>query len=273
MRAAFWPPRRYSRPRPDLFSRRRTVYPGIGVVRAGTIPPRFNCHAGAPRRGCRDDGGEFHRAVKSVFPANERGKVLGINTATVYVGLSVGPSLGGLLVQHLGWRSVFYVNVPIGIIVVFLALFKLKREKGEVKADTLDPVGIVTYGLALFMIVLGLTLSEGRVATLPIALLLGGLTALGVFVFYERRAPSPLLDLSLFNNTAFACTVLTSLLNYSSVFGVGFIMSLYLQLVPGFSASQAGLIMLTQPIMMALFSPLGGRLSDRSSRASFRPSA
>jgi EmrB/QacA subfamily drug resistance transporter len=201
--------------------------------------------------------------LMSVFPANERGKVLGINTATVYVGLSVGPSLGGLLVQHLGWRSVFYVNVPIGIIVVFLALFKLKREKGEVKADTLNPVGIVTYGLALFMIVLGLTLSEGRVATLPIALLLGGLTALGVFVFYERRAPSPLLDLSLFNNTAFACTVLTSLLNYSSVFGVGFIMSLYLQLVPGFSASQAGLIMLTQPIMMALLSPLGGRLSDQ----------
>ena len=76
------------------------------------------------------------------FPANERGKVLGINTATVYVGLSVGPSLGGLLVQHLGWRSVFYVNVPIGVIVVLLALFKLKREQIVAKAEKLDPVGM-----------------------------------------------------------------------------------------------------------------------------------
>jgi len=201
--------------------------------------------------------------LTSVFPANERGKVLGINTATVYVGLSVGPSLGGLLVQHLGWRSVFYVNVPIGAVVVLLALFKLKREATPRKVEILDPVAIVTYGAALFMIVLGLTLSEAQLSMVPLSLLLGGISALAFFVWYQRRAASPLLDLSLFKNTAFAYTVLTSLLNYSSVFGVGFIMSLYLQLVPGFTASEAGLIMLTQPIMMALFSPLGGRLSDR----------
>src|ERR1043166_236021 len=99
--------------------------------------------------------------LTSVFPANERGKILGINTATVYIGLSVGPSLGGLLVQHLGWRSVFYVNVPIGIIVVLLAMFKLQRDNVDAKAERLDPLAIVTYGAALSMIVLGLTLSEG----------------------------------------------------------------------------------------------------------------
>jgi EmrB/QacA subfamily drug resistance transporter len=201
--------------------------------------------------------------LTSVFPANERGKVLGINTATVYVGLSVGPSLGGLLVQHLGWRSVFYVNVPIGAVVILLALFKLKREKIAAKAEKIDPIGVITYGVALFMIVLGLTLSEGRASAMSVSVIVGGLATLTFFVYYERRASTPLLDLSLFKNTAFACTVLTSLLNYSSVFGVGFILSLYLQLVPGFDAAQAGLIMLTQPVMMALFSPLGGRLSDR----------
>jgi len=201
--------------------------------------------------------------LTSVFPANDRGKVLGINTATVYVGLSVGPSLGGLLVQHLGWRSVFYVNVPIGIIVVLLALFKLKGDETPRKAEKLDPIAIVSYGAALSLIVLGLTLSEGQLSTLPISLLVGGVAALVFFVSYQRRAAAPLVDLSLFKNSAFACTVLTSLLNYSSVFGVGFIMSLYLQLVPGFTATEAGLIMLAQPIMMALFSPLGGRLSDR----------
>ena len=95
--------------------------------------------------------------LTSVFPANERGRILGINTGTVYVGLSVGPSLGGFLVEHLGWRSVFYVNVPIGAVVVLLALFKLQREKIDAKAERLDPIGIVTWGLALSLILLGLT--------------------------------------------------------------------------------------------------------------------
>jgi EmrB/QacA subfamily drug resistance transporter len=201
--------------------------------------------------------------LTSVFPANERGKILGINTATVYIGLSVGPSLGGLLVQHLGWRSVFYVNVPIGVIVVLLAVFKLQRDEVDAKAERLDPLAIVTYGAALCMIVIGLTLSEGRFSALPIALLLAGGTLLALFIFSQSRAATPLLDLKLFKNIPFAFSTLTALLNYSSVFGVGFILSLYLQLVPGFSASEAGLIMLVQPIMMALFSPLGGRLSDR----------
>ena len=200
--------------------------------------------------------------LTSVFPANERGKVLGINTGTVYVGLSVGPSLGGFLVEHFGWRSVFYVNVPIGAVVVLLALLKLQREKIEAKAERLDPVAVVTYGLALFMIVLGLTLSEGHVSILSASLLTGGLATLGFFIFYERRVESPLLDIRLFKNTPFAFSTLTALLNYSSVFGVSFILSLYLQLVPGFSASEAGLIMLAQPVMMAIFSPVGGKLSD-----------
>ena len=202
--------------------------------------------------------------LTSVFPANERGRILGINTGTVYVGLSVGPSLGGFLVEHLGWRSVFYVNVPIGAVVVLLALFKLQREKIDAKAERLDPIGIVTWGLALSLILLGLTLSESHVSAWSRTLLVSGLAALGLFIFYETRVASPLLDLRLFKNTAFAFSTLTALLNYSSVFGVSFILSLYLQLVPGFDAVQAGLIMLVQPIMMALFSPLGGRLSDRT---------
>jgi predicted MFS family arabinose efflux permease len=94
-------------------------------------------------------------------------------------------------------------------------------------------------------------------------LLIGGFLALLFFIFYERRIESPMLDLRMFKNTPFAFSTLTALLNYSSVFGVSFILSLYLQLVPGFSASEAGLIMLAQPVMMAAFSPVGGRLSDR----------
>ena len=201
--------------------------------------------------------------LTSVFPANERGKVLGINTATVYVGLSVGPSVGGLLVEYLGWRSAFFVNVPVGIIVVVLALLKLPRETPEGKAERLDPIGIVTWGLALFMILLGLTLLESHGSILSRTLLVSGFAALALFIFFETHVASPLLDLKLFKNTAFAFSTLTALLNYSAVFGVSFVLSLYLQLVSGFDAAQAGMIMLTQPIMMAALSPLGGWLSDK----------
>ena len=201
--------------------------------------------------------------LTAVFPANERGKVLGINTATVYVGLSVGPSLGGLLVEYLGWRSAFFVNVPIGIIVIVLALLKLPREAREGKTERLDPIGIVTWGLALFMILLGLTLSESQGSTLARTLLISGFAALALFIFFETRIASPLLDLKLFKNIPFAFSTLTALLNYSAVFGVSFILSLYLQLISGFDAAQAGMIMLTQPIMMAALSPLGGWLSDK----------
>ncbi|HUK41901.1 MAG TPA: MFS transporter, partial [Candidatus Acidoferrales bacterium] len=200
--------------------------------------------------------------LTSVFPASERGKILGINTGTVYVGLSVGPSLGGFLVEHLGWRSVFYVNVPIGAVVVFLALFKLQREETTAKTERLDPLGIVTWGLALSMILLGLTSLEGNDPTWSRLLLASGLAALGLFIFFEARVASPLLDLRLFKIMPFAFSTFTALLNYSSVFGVSFILSLYLQLVSGFDPVQAGMIMLVQPIMMALFSPIGGRLSD-----------
>ncbi len=201
--------------------------------------------------------------LSTVFPVNERGKALGINTAAVYVGLALGPSLGGFLVQNLGWRSVFFVNVPIGILVIPLTLLKIQDEKLDRRAEKMDPIGIVTYGLALSMILLGLTFSENQNSPLPTALALMGLAALALFLFIETRVASPLLDIRLFRNTPFAFSTLTALLNYSSVFGVAFIMSLYLQLIPGFGAEQAGLILLAQPVMMAVFSPLSGWLSDR----------
>jgi MFS family permease len=129
--------------------------------------------------------------LTSVFPANERGKVLGINTATVYIGLSVGPSLGGFLVEHLGWRSVFYVNVPIGTAVVLLALFKLQREKPDGKTERLDPIGIVTWGLALSMILLGLTLLEGQGSLLSTMLMVFGFAALALFLFLNPASHPP----------------------------------------------------------------------------------
>jgi len=201
--------------------------------------------------------------LSTVFPVNERGKALGINTAAVYVGLALGPSLGGFLVENFGWRSVFFVNVPIGMLVIPLVLLKIQDERIDRSAEELDPIGIITYGLALSMILLGLTFSENQNSLTPKMLMLAGFVILALFLLIETQVASPLLDIRLFKNTPFAFSTLTALLNYSSVFGVSFIMSLYLQLIPGFGPEQAGLILLAQPVMMAVFSPLSGWLSDK----------
>jgi EmrB/QacA subfamily drug resistance transporter len=201
--------------------------------------------------------------LTSIFPAQERGKALGIQTAAVYIGLSLGPSVGGFLVESLGWRSVFYVNVPIGIGVIALALTQVPRDAAERRGEKLDPIGIAMWGAALTMILLGLTLSEQRGAPFFRTLVGSGAALLAVFLFYEARVASPLLDVRLFKNIPFAFSTVTALLNYSAVFGVSFVISLYLQLVSGFRPEEAGFILLAQPVMMAIVSPLSGRLSDK----------
>jgi EmrB/QacA subfamily drug resistance transporter len=201
--------------------------------------------------------------LTTIFPPHERGKALGIQTAAVYIGLSLGPSVGGFLVESLGWRSVFYVNVPIGAGVIALALTKVPRDAAERRGERLDPLGIAMWGLALTMILLGLTLSEQQGAPFFRTLVGAGAALLAIFLFYETRVVSPLLDVRLFKNISFAFSTVTALLNYSAVFGVSFIMSLYLQLVSGFRPEHAGFILLAQPVVMAALSPLTGRLSDK----------
>jgi len=201
--------------------------------------------------------------LTSIFPQEERGKALGIQTAAVYVGLSLGPSVGGFLVESLGWRSIFYVNLPIGLGVIALALTKVPRDAAQSRGEKLDFLGMVVWALVLTLVLLGLTLSEMSGAPFSRTLVASGVALLALFIFYETRVASPLLDVRLFQNVAFACSTLTALLNYSAVFGVSFIMSLYLQVVSGFRPEHAGFIMLAQPVTMAALSPLSGRLSDR----------
>lgn len=199
--------------------------------------------------------------LTSVFPPGERGKVLGINVAAVYTGLSVGPFLGGLLTQYLGWRSIFWVTMVLGLLMIALVLWKLKGEWAEAKQEKFDLPGSVVYGLALLATIYGFSL-------LP-ALWGGGLILVGVlgiltFVWWELRVESPVFEMRLFqNNTVFALSSLAALINYSATFAVGFLLSLYLQYIRGFSPQHAGLILVAQPVIQAVFSPFAGRLSDK----------
>ena len=199
--------------------------------------------------------------LTSVFPVGDRGRVLGINVAAVYVGLSVGPFVGGLLTDHFGWRSVFYANVPLGLIMVALILWKLKGDWAMAKGERFDLPGSIIYGVMLVAIMYGFT----RLPSLWGGwLILVGLLALVAFIWWELRVKSPVLNINLFrNNIVFAFSNLAALINYSATFAVSFLLSLYLQYIKGFNPEDAGLVLIAAPVMQAIFSPVAGRLSDR----------
>lgn len=199
--------------------------------------------------------------LTSVFPANERGKALGINTAAVYIGLSLGPVLGGMLTALLGWRSIFWANVPLGLFVITAVLWKLKDEWHGARGERFDFVGSAIYGLSLTGLMYGFSRLPGLSALWFIT---GG--ALGIFAFtrLEMKMECPVININLFrHNTIFTFSNLAALINYSATFAVGFLLSLYLQYTKSLTPEKAGMILVSQPIVMALLSPFAGRLSDK----------
>lgn len=199
--------------------------------------------------------------LMSVYPLGERGKVLGINVAAVYSGLSCGPFLGGLLTHYLGWRSIFAMNIPLGTLIVILTIWKLKGEWTEAKGETFDLFGSVLFSATLVATMYGFSQLPG---IWGVSFVLLGVLGIFALIKWELRTESPLFNIDLFGkNRVFAFSNLAALINYSATFAVSFLMSLYLQFIKGMTPQEAGIILIAQPIVQALFSPLAGRLSDR----------
>ena len=199
--------------------------------------------------------------LTSIFPQNERGKVLGINTASVYSGASFGPLIGGFLTQHLTWRSIFFLNAILGIIVIFFVLVFLKGEWKFSTGDKFDLAGATVYSISLVLLLYGIADLPGTTAILFIAC---GLFGTLLFVLHELRTECPIINVRLFKrNSVFAFSNLAALINYAATAGVGFLMSLYLQYVKGISPQNAGVILVSQAVVMACVAPVAGRLSDR----------
>lgn len=199
--------------------------------------------------------------LTSVYPPGERGRILGLNVTAVYLGLSLGPSLGGLLTEQLGWRSVFLATVPIGLAALAYVAWGLKGEWAEARGESFDLAGSAIYSVALVTIMLGFSRLPKLLGG---GLILGGLAGIGLFAAWEMRTRNPVLDVGLFSrNRVFAFSNLAALINYSATAAVGFLLSLYLQYIKGLTPQQAGFVLIAQPVMQALFSPLAGRLSDR----------
>jgi EmrB/QacA subfamily drug resistance transporter len=199
--------------------------------------------------------------VLSVFPLEERGKTLGVTVASTYSGLSLGPFLGGFLTDHFGWRSIFMANIPICLAIISIIILKLRKEWADAAGERFDFVGSFLYGLSIFLVMYGFSSLPGL---LGFALILCGALLVFIFIKWAGITKSPVLNMSLFKgNKAFAFSSLAALIHYSSINAVTFLMSLYLQYIQGMSAQRAGIILVSQPLMQAVFSPLAGKLSDK----------
>jgi EmrB/QacA subfamily drug resistance transporter len=199
------------------------------------------------------------------FPASQRGQALGLQGAMTYLGLTTGPFLGGWLADTLGWHSVFYINVPIGLIAIWLSLTVIPNDNPTGQAERFDLAGAITFmvGLVTLLYALNQGHSLGWTSPLILGLFIASLLTLGLFIWIEMRTRAPMLDLSLFQRRVFSLSTISPILNYICVYSVLFLTPFYLIQGRGLSASQTGLIMTAQPIIMALTAPLSGKLSDR----------
>jgi MFS family permease len=199
--------------------------------------------------------------LTSVFAPHERGRAMGLTVASVYVGLCTGPFLGGVLTQDIGWRAVFAAAIPLGFATIYLATWKLEGEWAEAKGEKLDISGSSLYAASILFIMYGFSSLPSKTSLWCI---LAGLFFMGCFIWWERKAVSPVVNLELFSkNRTFALSGLAALINYSATFAVTFMLSLYLQYISGLSPRASGLVLMVQPLVMAVFSPYAGKLSDR----------
>jgi len=248
---------------------RKTIFLGGVYILLGTLLLNATSHSGRMII--------FYRAIQGIasammsstvipmvvaaVPLNERGHVLGIVTAMTYFGLSTGPFLGGIITHYLGWRFIFWFSILLSLVLLFIAHFMLEGDWKEAKGEKFDVTGAMLLGCGLLAMMYGFsTMPSIRAAFLVAA----GILCLICFVLFEIKVTYPIVDINLFrHNNVFAYSNLAALINYASTFAVAFLLSLYLQQVKAMTPQYAGLILVTQPVVQALFSPLTGRMSDR----------
>jgi EmrB/QacA subfamily drug resistance transporter len=207
--------------------------------------------------------------VTAVFPPHLRGRAFGLNITATYVGLTLGPLVGGLIVSHASWRWIFIINVPIAILTLVGGWKLMRIESREARPGTrsgMDVPGMLLLAAMLVTLFLPLTYSVfwGWASPKTIGLLALAVVLLIVFVLVENRARAPLLNMDLLRkNRVFAAANSAAFLDYVAVFAVTTLTAVFLEVVQGRSPQQAGLILLAQPVVMAVLSPFTGRLSDR----------
>jgi len=257
----------------DTFGKKKIYAIGLLIyafgLLAGAVSPGVAALIGA--RAIQGVGSSMTAAlsvalVVMAFPPSERGKAIGTLAAAAGVGLMTGPALGGLILDALGWRAIFYLRVPLAVLGFFLALTYLSNEtdSGD-RGHRLDLGGAIASIVATSALVIGVNQGPERGWGSPeiVGLLGASAVALSVFLLVESRVAMPMVDLKLFRNRTFAVGSALLFLFAGGSVGVHFLMPFYLVGGVGLSASKAGLVLLTTPAIMTFLSPLSGRLADR----------
>ncbi len=201
--------------------------------------------------------------VTEAFPRSERGRALGIMGTVVSLGISIGPTLGGLILGTIGWRAIFLVNLPVGIV----GLTLVRRHVPDWRPPTgqrFDAPGAVLLLLTLLALSLGLTFGpeQGWDSAPILAALIGAVVGMGIFLWVESRLDQPMVDLTLFRDPLFSISLLTGFLVFMVIAGM-FVLPFYLERVKGYDPRQTGLFLTVVPAALGLTAPIAGALSDR----------
>ena len=202
--------------------------------------------------------------ITQAFPPSERGRALGISGALVSIGIVIGPSLGGLIVDQWSWRWIFIVNLPIGIIGT-AAAHRFVPDVPPLGGQRFDFKGAGVFFVALLTFMLGLSLAQSRGfgATAVLTLLGIGIASIVVFVLIERRVAQPMLDLALFQNRLLTINLVTGWMTFFAIAGLFILAPFYLENVLGASPRQVGLLIAPAPLLLGISAPLSGAVSDR----------
>jgi EmrB/QacA subfamily drug resistance transporter len=199
--------------------------------------------------------------VSSVYPPEERGRVIGLTVAIIYIGLTGGPLVGGWLVGLCGWQTAFLVHVPMCSASLLVGLMWVKAEWRAERPGRFDIVGSILYTISIVTLMVG-------ISSLPqlrsIVLITVGVLGFWLFFHHQHRRTDPLFDVSLFySNRVFTMSCVASVIMYTATFANLVLISLYLQYLRGMTPAAAGFVLMAQPLVMALVSPYAGKLSDR----------
>src|SRR2546425_8033250 len=209
--------------------------------------------------------------ITDTFDGKERGQAIGIWAAMSGLAVAIGPVVGGFLVEHVSWQSIFYINVPIGVLGLAMTALVVNESRDRTKSRRLDPAGLVTGTAGLFFLVYALI--EGNARGWADGLILGAFALsavlLAVFFYVESHRQSPMLPLSFFRIPTFAAANIEAAAVFFAMFGTVFFLTLYLQNVEGYSPVAAGIRLFAFSVVILVVAPLAGRLSDRFGSPAF----
>ncbi len=256
----------------DLLGRRRIFIAGLAIFTASSLACGLATSAGwlIAARVVQGVGSAMMNPatlsiISATFPPRQRGMAIGIWAGVSALALAIGPLLGGVITEQINWSWIFFINVPVGILGIVVARLVINESKDTSEVQRLDFPGLLTSAVALFALTYGLIEANtyGWTSGRILGLFALSAAALTTFVFLELRQRVPMLDLSLFKNPTFAGANLVMLMVALAMFGVFFFLSLFVQNILGYTATQAGASFLPMTILIVLVAPIAGKVSDR----------